>query len=436
MMRIRSATMLVLGACSLPALPPVGQGPAALRIAVSTPVYTVHAGDLRTPTFTITNTGGETSGVPTLAVSDLTLGTLAFSSNTCTTMLAPNQSCTAVGSLAPTSAGQVSFRVEAEATPGGTAMAAMSLTVLSACATTCGPNGTSNCCASSVVPGNATGATMAGAPFFRSYDVATDGMYPNMGFPATVSDFRLDTYEVTVGRFRAFVNAGLGTQASPPAQGAGAHLQIDGSGWDQGFNSSLTASTSALIAAVKCNATYQTWTDAPGANESVPMNCITWYEALAFCIWDGGYLPTEAEWNYAASGGSEQRAYPWSGPAGATAIDCSYANHFVDNPAGTYCVNGMTGAANRVGSESPKGDGKFGQSDLGGNVFEWNLDWYVDPYPTSSCDDCANLTAATNRVARGGSYLGQAFSMRLGFHGGILPSGRFNATGVRCARTP
>jgi formylglycine-generating enzyme len=437
MMRIGAAMMLVLAACSLPALPPLGEGgPATLRITASTPAYTMHAGDLRTPMFTITNTGGETSGVPTVSVSGLTLGTLNFSSNTCTSMLAPNHSCTVVGSLTPTSTGQVSFQVVAAATPGGTSMAAMSLTVLSACATTCGPSGATDCCASSVVPGNATGAALAGAAFFRSYDGATDGMYANMGFPATVSDFRLDTYEVTVGRFRAFVNEGLGTQASPPARGAGVHLQIDGSGWDQSFNSNLTPSTSALVAGLKCDPTYQNWTDSVGANESLPINCITWYEALAFCIWDGGYLPTEAEWNYAASGGSDQSAYPWSSPAGSTTIDCSDANYLLDNPAGTHCVNGMTGAANRVGSESPKGDGKFGQADLGGNVFEWNLDWYIDPYPTSSCNDCANLTAATNRVARGGGYLSAAAFLRPGFRGNILPGGRFNATGVRCARTP
>ncbi len=48
-----------------------------------------------------------------------------------------------------------------------------------------------------------------------------------------------------------------------------------------------------------------------GSNENQPINCVTWYEAFAFCISDGGYLPTAAEWNYAAAGGSDQRAYPF-----------------------------------------------------------------------------------------------------------------------------
>jgi hypothetical protein len=74
----------------------------------------------------------------------------------------------------------------------------------------------------------------------------------------------------------------------------------------------LAANRAALISTVKCNSDsrYQTWTDAAGANENKPMNCVTWHEAMAFCIWDGGYLPTELEWNYAASGGQREARVP------------------------------------------------------------------------------------------------------------------------------
>jgi formylglycine-generating enzyme required for sulfatase activity len=291
-------------------------------------------------------------------------------------------------------------------------------------ASICGPTGTSSCCGSPLVPGGT---------FYRSYDVSGDGMHPEICYPATVSDFRLDTYEVTVGRFRQFVNAGQGTQSSPPVVGTGGRMlngMASQGGWDPAWNASLTANTAALVSAVKCNATYQSWTDAPGANEALPMNCITWYEAMAFCAWDGGVLPTEAEWNYAAAGGSEQRAYPWSNPAAFLGIDCSYANY---NP-GTYCVNPPTGAVNRVGSESPKGDGKYGQADLAGNVSEWTLDWYA-PY-SNPCTHCADLTAASVRVFRGGDFNETASFLRGAYRLLGTPDPRDYGIGVRCSRTP
>lgn len=315
------------------------------------------------------------------------------------------------------------------------------------CPASCGANGATDCCACSLVPGNAPGATLASTSFFyRSYDVATDGKFMDMLFPATVSDFRLDTYLVTVGRFRAFVAAGMGTQHSPPAAGAGAHEAIPGSGWDASWNSMFAPDTAALESALKgsCgDSMLQTWTDTAGANEELPINCITWYEAMAFCIWDGGYLPTEAEWNYAASGGNEQRAFPWSTPPGDLAIGCGYANYFINVPFMSSCIDGMPGssdtpgAPNQVGSESSKGDSKWGQSDLGGNVTEWVLDLFNDYL--MSCDDCANLTTPAtppSRVARGGSFASTSNDLRTGSRQFGTPSGRYPNYGMRCAHAP
>ena len=254
-----------------------------------------------------------------------------------------------------------------------------------------------------------------------------------MNYPATVNSFVLDKYEVTVGRFRKFVEAGQGTQGSPPAAGAGGHPRLPGSGWDSAWNTNLLPDTVALRNEVHCASQYQTWTDDPGINENKPMNCVTWYEAMAFCIWDGGYLPTEAEWTYAAMGGGEQRAFPWSTPVSSTNIDCSYANYAIDNPIGMYCVNGMTGALNRVGSESTKGDGKWGHSDLAGNVWEWMLDWYVSPYPQpQSCNDCADLTASSTRVILGGGFNNDDSNLRTAHRYDVPPGSRGNNVGLRC----
>lgn len=291
---------------------------------------------------------------------------------------------------------------------------------------TCGPSGTDSCCN--------PGSLIPGGTYYRSYDLAGDGSSGNQSYPATVSMFRLEKYEVTVGRFRVFVNAGQGTQVSPPSSGAGAHAATAGSGWNTSWNASLLASQAALRAAVKCDTTYPVWTDSPGANEARPMNCVTWYEAMAFCIWDGGYLPTEAEWNFAAAGGSEQRAYPWSSPAGSLALTASRASYHD----GTNCVgDDMPGCAVTdlvpVGSKS-MGDGRWGQSDLAGNVWEWTLDWhgtYVTP-----CADCAQMGSGTVRVLRGGSHVSLAANLRAGFRDYFTPANRYFHIGFRCARAP
>jgi formylglycine-generating enzyme required for sulfatase activity len=289
----------------------------------------------------------------------------------------------------------------------------------------CGSAGASSCCGSPLVPGGT---------YYRSWDSAADNRYPDMTNPATVSTFRLDTYEVTVGRFRQFVEAGQGTQQAPPAIGAGSRMlngMADQAGWEAAWNSLLAPNTAALIAAVKCNATTQSWTDSPAGNEELPMTCITWYEAFAFCAWDGGFLPTEAEWNYAAAGGSDQRAYPWSNPPADLTIDCSYANYFN----GAFCVNPPNGGANRVGSESPTGDGKWGHADLAGNVFEWTLDWYATPYG-NPCSDCADLTLASGRLDRGGSFGRTGSSLRAADRAHTSPNVRNADVGVRCATVP
>jgi len=290
----------------------------------------------------------------------------------------------------------------------------------------CGANRDDDCCHLTDVP--------AGT-YHRSYDVAADSASGTTNFPATVSSFQLDRYEVTIGRFRAFLEAGMGTRANPPATGAGAHPKLAGSGWDAAWTANLKANTAELAGSLTCDSTYPAWTDRPDANEYRPMSCITWYEAMAFCVWDGGYLPTEAEWNYAAAGGDQQRAYPWSDPPGTTTpIGTLYAS-FKD---GTNCVgDDMPGCALTdlvVVGTKPAGNGRWGQADLAGNVWEWLLD-VLDNYPTP-CIDCASLTSSisTDRVIRGGSFLDSVAAMRTALRLNNPPTTRVPVVGVRCAR--
>ncbi len=278
-----------------------------------------------------------------------------------------------------------------------------------------------DCCASSVVPAGSIN---------RINDPA---------FPATVSAFKLDTYEVVVGRFRAFLNAGKGTKKSPPADGAGANPTIAGSGWQAAFSSGLVDDTDRLRDAVKCDpALYDAYRDVPGVNDTLPMNCVTWFEAMAFCIWDGGRLPTETEWNYAAAGGSEQRVYPW----GAGAIDttrasfgCKSGDSIADPGAPLCTFKDYTAVGTR-----PTGKGRWGHADMAGNVWERVLDNFVDPFRLAACVDCADLQPSTDgRGIRGGSINWGKDYLRTSDRTAVnseTPDTRTNTVGFRCARNP
>jgi len=289
----------------------------------------------------------------------------------------------------------------------------------------CGATLGDSCCTSPLI---------AGGTYYRSHDYATDNMYPSTSYPATVSSFRLDKYEVTVGRYRKFLDAGKGLQGGAPAEGDGANPYVAGSGWQSAWDSNLLPSRQDLEAAfLGCTSGQNnsvSWTHDVGAQENLPINCVNWYEAFAFCAWDGAFLATEAEWNYAATGGDQQRAYPWSNPGASTTIDCAHANYGGDN---AHCAGGPAAALWNVGTVS-KGDGLFGQSDLAGNVYEWTLDWY-GTYPVP-CVNCAAITSGTHRVIRGGAFLSNLTSLRTGDGGNPDPTTRGTNLGIRCARVP
>jgi sulfatase modifying factor 1 len=294
--------------------------------------------------------------------------------------------------------------------------------------TDCGANHES-CC---------TSLEVAGGTFFRAYDPLNDAGAPSLtpdggpaglAAPATVSAFRLDTYDVTVGRFRQFVRAWNGGAGWKPPSGSGKHTHLNGGqglvSGEVAYEPGWIASDDANIAPTDYNlsacAILSPWTPSPGPNEDLPPVCVNWYEAYAFCIWDGGFLPTQTEWQYATAGGAEQREYPWGSADPGTASEYAiYGNYYKSEiaPVGT----------------AADGVGLWGQLDLVGNVAQWMLDG--DARYLASCTDCAYLASA-NRVGRGGYYQGPASYLLATYTDpGVKPANRGLGTGFRCARAP
>ena len=278
-----------------------------------------------------------------------------------------------------------------------------------------------------------------GGTYDRTYTSSGDG--PTGGTdPATVSSFRLDQYEVTVGRFRQFVDAWAGGAGYTPPAGSGKHTHLHGgqglsnSGGDAGavYETGWVASDDHNIAPtdanLACASELATWTTVAGSGESLPINCVNWWESFAFCIWDGGFLPSESEWEYAAAGGSEERGYPWGATDPGTSNQ--YAIYDCDYPSGS---GGCTGGAAPVGTAT-LGAGLWGQLDLAGNVNEWNADWFASY--AAPCTDCADLTAASFRVIRGGYFANDPSYLLAPGRSDDPPTARSVCLGLRCARAP
>ncbi len=312
--------------------------------------------------------------------------------------------------------------------------------------TDCGASRES-CCTSLPVSGGTFDRTYGDlSPVDGGFDASPDLRATHAADPATVSGFRLDKYLVTVGRFRQFViawNAGSGYRPTP---GSGKHTHLNGGrgladgakpntyelGWDESDDNNIAPTNANLT----CLGDSATWTPSRGKNETLPINCVNWYESYAFCIWDGGFLPSTAEWEYAAAGGGEQRKYPWG------AVDPGVQNRYaIYGDSAGHCYFPTFGTCLAVENIAPvgtatKGAGRWGQLDLVGNLWEWNLDFYVDDFTV--CTDCADVTndshGSSGRVFRGGFfYSSKSTLLATARNAG---SDRSFGVGFRCARAP
>lgn len=117
---------------------------------------------------------------------------------------------------------------------------------------------------------------------------------------------------------------------------------------------------------------------------SHPMNCVTWSEAVQFCRWIGGRLPTATEWEYAASSGEPGKSYPW----GESNPDAAHANYCDVNCPRALGDDGKNlakwdergwidrtqddgWAATSPAGNYPAGATPWGLLDMAGNLWQW-----------------------------------------------------------------
>jgi len=176
--------------------------------------------------------------------------------------------------------------------------------------------------------------------------------------------------------------------------------------------------------------TQALWKAVMGANPSyfkgdnLPVETVSWDDCQKFIkklnelTGKKFRLPTEAEWEYAARGGSKSKGYKYSGS---------------NTPGSVAWYDGNSGS--KTHPVKTRGANGLGLYDMSGNVWEWCSDWYGD-YSSSEPTNPKGPSSGSNRVNRGGSWYNNARYCRVSFRDRSDPSYRGYTLGLRLVLVP
>lgn len=231
------------------------------------------------------------------------------------------------------------------------------------------------------------------------------------GFPAdgegpvraiALSPFSIDTYPVTNSDFAAFVRA---TSFQTDAERFGWSFVFWGHIPEDRFE--RLVEDTAAPAPWWCKVPGACWHEPEGPGSDIedrlrhPVVHVSWNDAAAYATWAGCALPTEAQWEYAARGGLEQKLYPWGDELtpGERHMCNIWQGEF---PLRDTAEDGYAGTC-PVDAFPPNG---FGIYSVTGNVWEWCADWFAAEIEASAVPhDPAGPANGTTKVMKGGSFL-------------------------------
>jgi len=157
------------------------------------------------------------------------------------------------------------------------------------------------------------------------------------------------------------------------------------------------------------------WDDRRFNQPEQPVVGVSWKEAMAFCQWAGGELPTDAQWEYACRAG--------------TTTEYSFGDDAAQLGEYAWCSSNIGNQTQPVGAKKPN---PWGLHDMHGNVRDWCFDGQREYEAGSITDPLGPTTASAYRVVRGGSWGRNARGVRAACRGTYSPGRRNRYIGFRC----